>query len=74
MKLFAAIAVLATGVASLRSGSLTNTEVNHDILGFKGSCCAQNGGDLCGFIFRSCCKTGHCTVFNTCPDKYEYKC
>lgn len=59
MKLFAVVALLATGVASLRS-SLIDSEENHDILWSKSSCCKKNGGQICGKINRSCCQQQRC--------------
>lgn len=57
MKLFAALALLATSAVSLRS----NLEENHD--GFfytKADCCRDNGGQLCGLVIKSCCQRNRC--------------
>lgn len=75
MKLFAgALALLATGVVSLRSNDVENHE---GIFYTTSDCCRDNGGQICGTLWRSCCMPNKCKTtlgFSTCPDQYQYKC
>lgn len=75
MKLFAcALALLATGAVSLRS----NTEETHESVFYTtAACCRDNGGQICGTMWTSCCAPNRCKTtlgFQTCPDKFQFKC
>lgn len=77
MKLLAVVIALATGAVALKTEQghqLREQDPSHELFGRVTECCAANGGDICGNVFRSCCQKGRCTSWGTCPDYFEYKC